>query len=415
MQRQQFNLPLLIGGATTSKAHTAIKIEPGYQNAPTIHVVDASRAVGVVSQLLSETMRGDFIAATKAEYEKVRLRHKNKRSENEMISLEEARENKHPVNWTGYVPPKPAFTGLKTFQRYPLETLVAYIDWTPFFQTWELAGKYPDILSDDVVGESARHVFADAQAMLKRIIAENWLQASAVIGFFPANSRGDDIQLFNNEKRDSELAAFRMLRQQTRKPKDKYNLCLADYIAPADTGIEDYLGCFAVTTGIGLDEKVKEFEAKHDDYNIILLKALADRLAEAFAEHMHECVRKEFWGYASVENFSNQELINEQYQGIRPAPGYPACPDHTEKPLLFDLLSAEQNAGIRLTENFAMLPASAVSGFYFSHPESRYFGIGKIGMDQARDYAQRKGMEMELVKRWLATHLLESERDHEAA
>lgn len=415
MQRQEFALPLLIGGATTSRAHTAIKIEPSYQSGPIVHVVDASRAVGVVSHLLSATQKQQFVRETREEYQKLRVRHQNKRSENELIALSEARANRHPLDWNQYTPPVPTFCGVKVFQQYSLATLAGYIDWTPFFQAWELAGKYPDILQDETVGESARQLFADAQAMLQKIIAENWLGANAVIGFFPAGSREDDIELYAGDDRGDVLSVFRMLRQQTRKPEGKYNHCLADYIAPAASGKRDYLGCFAVTAGIGLDEKVREFEAAHDDYSSILLKALADRLAEAFAEHMHERVRREFWGYAADESLTNADLIAESYQGIRPAPGYPACPDHTEKPLLFDILGAGRHASITLTENFAMLPASSVSGFYFSHPESRYFGIGKIGMDQARDYAVRKGMDMEAVLRWLAPHLQEMEKANATA
>ena len=407
MERREFNLPLLIGGATTSRAHTAVKIEPNYQKGPVMHVVDASRAVGVASQLLSDTARESFIEETRAEYVKVRERHHGKRSENEMITLDEARANKFKINWDGYVPPVPNFLGVKHFEQYPLEEIAKYIDWSPFFHTWELAGSYPKILSDEVVGESAQQLFNDAKVMLEKLISEKWLEARGVIGFFPANTIEDDITLYTDDQRNDVNAVFRMLRQQTRKPKDKFNMCLADYIAPASTGLKDYLGCFAVTAGIGLDERVKAFEAEHDTYNSILLKALADRLAEAFAEHMHERVRKEFWGYGKDEHLSNEELIEEKYRGIRPAPGYPACPDHTEKPLLFELLDAPNLALMTLTENFAMLPASSVSGFYFSHTESRYFGIGKIGRDQLQDYARRKQMDHDIVKRWLSPHLNE--------
>lgn len=406
MERLKFSLPLLIGGATTSRAHTALKIEPHYSG-PTVHVVDASRAVNTVSQLLSETNKADFVSSTRQEYAKLRERHRNKKSENEFITLEEARQNKFHTDWKSYQPPKPSFLGIKHFKHYSLLNLVDYIDWTPFFQTWELAGKFPDILEDKMVGAAAKNLFHDAQAMMKKIIAENWLQANAVIGFFPANSVGDDIEIYTNENRDEVLMRFHMLRQQTKKPQGKPNLCLTDFIAPVSSGIADYLGCFAVTSGVGLEERVKEFEKEQDGYNSILLKALADRFAEAFAEHMHQCVRKEFWGYVPKESLSNEELIDEKYQGIRPAPGYPACPDHTEKPALFKLLNASELASIFLTENFAMLPASSVSGYYFSHPESRYFGVGKINEDQMLDYTQRKKMDLGLGKRWLAPLLID--------
>lgn len=406
MQRQAFSIPLLIGGATTSRAHTAIKIEPHYEGSTT-HVVDASRAVGVVSQLLSETAKIEFIKNTREDYSKLRERHLNKKSENELITLQEARNNKFSMNWSEYSPPKPSFLGLRTLKDYPLKVLMNYIDWTPFFQTWELAGRYPDILEDSVVGVAAKSLFNDGQAMLKQMIVEKWIRANGVIGFFPANSIGDDIELYTDEKRDKVLATFRMLRQQTRKATNKCNFCLSDFIAPKESGIPDYFGLFAVTAGIGLNERVYQLEENNDEYNSILLKSLADRLAEAFAEHMHQRVRKEFWGYVPKESLNNEELIAEKYQGIRPAPGYPACPDHTEKPLLFDLLHATQNAGMILTENFAMLPASSVSGYYFSHPNSQYFNVGKIGEDQVKDYADRKKMDIAIIKRWLATHLSE--------
>lgn len=405
MQRQQFHIPLLIGGATTSRAHTAIKIEPHYTSGATVHVVDASRAVGVATQLLSETAREEFIKNTRNEYEKLRERHLNKKSENEFVSLADARANKFATDWTQYRPPRPKFLGVRSFADYSLAELSQFIDWTPFFQTWELAGRFPNILNDAIVGETARNLFNDAQAMLKKIISEKWLKANGVIGFFPANSVGDDIEIYTNENRDEVLMKFHMLRQQTRKASNKPNLCLADFVAPKTSGKADYIGGFAVTSGSGLDERVKLLEAQHDDYNSILLKALADRLAEAFAEHMHMRVRKEFWGYQPSENLNNEDLIAEKYLGIRPAPGYPACPDHTEKPALFKLLNATKLTSITLTENFAMLPASAVSGFYFSHPQSQYFGIGKINEDQVLDYAKRKMMDITLAKRWLAPAL----------
>lgn len=403
MKRQSFSVPLLIGGATTSRAHTAIKIEPNYDT--TIHVVDASRAVNVVNQLLSDTAKANFVSITRTDYEKLRERHLNKKSANEFISLAAARENKFQFDWSNYTPPKPSFLGVKKFIEYPLSELVSYIDWSPFFHTWELAGSYPKIFDDELIGESAKNLFNDAQQMLEKLIKEKWLQANAVIGFFPANSVGDDIEIYTDETRTKVLTTFRMLRQQTKKPKDKANMCLADFVAPKSTGIADYIGGFAVTAGINIESKLTEFEKNHDEYNSILLKALADRLAEAFAEHMHERVRKQHWGYVPDEKLANEDLIAEKYCGIRPAPGYPACPDHTEKPALFSLLKAEENANVILTENFAMLPASSVSGFYFSHPQSQYFGIGKIEEDQVVDYAQRKQMELPIIKRWLAPHL----------
>lgn len=406
MQRQGFTLPLLIGGATTSRAHTALKIEPNYES-PTIHVVDASRAVGVASTLLSETAKPDFVEKTKSEYASLRQLHKNKKSENQIISIDAARENKPQITWSHYQAPRPTFLGTRAFTNYPLSDLIETIDWTPFFHTWELSASYPKIFDDEVIGESAKTLFNDAQAMLKKILENNWLTANAVIGFFPANSVGDDIEVYADENRDKVILTFRMLRQQTRKPKDKPNLCLADFVAPKASGVRDYLGGFAVTAGLDIDRQLAEFEKTHDDYNSIMLKALADRLAESFAEHMHLRVRKEFWQYAPEEKLSNKELIAEKYVGIRPAPGYPACPDHTEKPGLFSLIGAVEHSGISLTENFAMLPASSVSGFYFAHPESQYFGIGKIAEDQIVDYAKRKNMDVAVLKRWLAPHLTE--------
>lgn len=405
MQRQQMTLPLLIGGATTSRAHTALKIEPNYSGA-TIHVVDASRAVGVASQLLSDTQREDYTASIRKEYVALRELHKNKKSEAELISLEAARENKFPIAWDKHHVIKPGFLGIQSFLDYPIEKLAEYIDWTPFFSTWELAGRFPKIFDDEIIGASAKNLFADAKVMLEKMVKEKWIKANAVIGFFPANSVGDDIEVYADENRDKVITTFRMLRQQTRKANNKRNMCLADFVAPKSSGVADYIGGFAVTAGLGIETKLAEFEKNHDDYSAIMLKALADRLAESFAEHMHERVRKEFWAYAKEENLSNDELIAEKYCGIRPAPGYPACPDHTEKPALFELLQAVPQAQICLTENFAMLPASSVSGFYFSHPESHYFGIGKIAEDQIHDYASRKNLDIALVKRWLATHLV---------
>lgn len=410
MQRQHFSIPLLIGGATTSRAHTALKIEPHYAG-PAIHVVDASRAVGVVSQLLSNKTKSEFASKIRNEYSALRNLHKNKKSAVEIISLDDAQKNKFQTDWKNYLSPKPSFLGVKSFLDYSLQKIVDYIDWTPFFSTWELAGSYPKILEDEMIGSSAKSLFHDAKKMLERIINEKWLVANAVIGFFPANSTGDDIEIYTDENRDKVHTTFHMLRQQTRKPWNKSNMCLADFIAPKSSGICDYMGGFAVTAGINIDVQLALFEKHHDDYNAIMLKALADRLAEAFTEHMHERVRKEFWRYAKDENLSNEDLIAEKYSGIRPAPGYPACPDHTEKPTLFELLDAPKNTSISLTENFAMLPASSVSGFYFSHPQSHYFGVGKIADDQVNDYARRKNIDVVIMKRWLATHLIEDARE----
>lgn len=406
MQRQGLQLPLLIGGATTSRAHTALKIEPHY-SAATIHVVDASRAVGVASQLLNATQKPEFVAKAREEYAKLRELHKNKKSETGLVSIAQARENHFKIRWDSYQPTQPTFLGAQSFIDYPLEALVDYIDWTPFFSTWELAGRFPKILDDAVVGQSATQLYNDARKMLEKIIRHKWLRANSIMGFYPANSIGDDIEIYTDENRDQVLTRFHMLRQQTQKQKDKYNMCLADFVAPKTSGKADYIGGFAVTAGIGIETQLNEFAKQHDDYNAIMLKALADRLAEALAEHMHERVRKEFWPYASQEKLSNEELIAERYTGIRPAPGYPACPDHTEKPALFTLLNVTSHTEITLTENFAMLPAASVSGFYFAHPESHYFGIGKIAEDQVIDYAVRKQMDINVIKRWLAPHLVD--------
>jgi 5-methyltetrahydrofolate--homocysteine methyltransferase len=402
MQRLECKLPLLIGGATTSKAHTAVKIEPHYRE-PVVHVLDASRAVGVATSLISADLRNDFVAKTRAEYESMRERHRNKQSRVEWLTIEEARANKARIEWSGYRPPKPRQPGMHVFEDYPLAELLDYIDWTPFFVSWELAGKYPRILEDEVVGQEARKLFADAQAMLKQLVAEKWLTARAVIGLFPANTVGeDDIELYTDDTRRGELLVLHSLRQQQKKPENQPNFALADFIAPKESGVPDYIGAFAVTTGIGIEEHIARFQGAHDDYSAIMLKALADRLAEAFAERMHERVRKEFWGYVSDEALDNKALIDEKYQGIRPAPGYPACPDHTEKALLWKLIDPERNAGIRITESFAMYPAASVSGWYLSHPQSRYFGLGKINVDQVQNYARRKGMDVKTVERWLS-------------
>ncbi len=402
MQRQGFTIPLMIGGATTSRAHTAVKIEPHYQG-PTIYVTDASRGVGVASNLLSTELKADFIKSVHDEYEEVRARHKGREAKTKQHSLEDARRNK--FNWGRYEPVKPSFLGIKVLERFPLETLAWYIDWTPFFQTWEMAGSYPKILDDEVVGVEARQLFEEAQVMLKKIINEEWLTARAVVGFFPANSDGDDVIVYTDDTRKTKLETLHHLRQQNIKAPGRPNYCLSDFIAPKASGKADYIGAFAVTTGIGIEEKLQQFEQDHDDYSSIMLKALADRLAEAFAEYMHQVVRKNYWGYAEEESFEPEQLINEAYQGIRPAPGYPACPDHTEKGKLFDLLNVTENTSIELTESYAMYPASAVSGWYFSHPESQYFNVGKIDKDQLQDYAKRKNIADEVAERWLAAHL----------
>ena len=401
MQRLGLEVPLLIGGATTSRIHTAVKIDPKYQG-PVVYVADASRAVGVAGDLLSEERRDNYIKAIKDEYVLMREQREQRTSTKKSVSLEQARSNGFKPDWDSYTPPVPAFTGLKTFEDYDLQALVDYIDWTPFFHTWELAGKYPKILDDDIVGEHARQLFDDARAMLEKIVDEKWLSARAVIGFFPANSFDDDILVFSDETREEVVTVLHHLRQQLAKPPERPNWCLSDFIAPAETEVRDYIGAFAVTTGIGIEEHVQRFESVHDDYSSIMLKALADRLAEAFAEHMHARVRREFWGYAADENLTNEELIGEAYCGIRPAPGYPACPDHTEKQTLWALIEPDKNAGIEITDSFAMIPASSVSGWYFSHPQSQYFGIGKIQRDQVEDYAERKGLKIQEVERWLA-------------
>ena len=401
MMREGFVVPLLIGGATTSKAHTAVKIDPHYQYG-TVWVKDASRAVGVAQNLISAANKDGFVQQTKDEYETVREAHAGKRAQVKWLTLEQARENKTGIDWNGYNPPAPTFTGTKVFDDYPLSELVDYIDWTPFFHTWELKGSYPKIFNDGEKGEEAKKLYNDAQAMLKQIVDEKWLTAKGVIGFFPANQVNDDDIEVNHPGNSITL---HHLRQQTERPPGKPNRCLADFIAPKTTGLTDYIGAFAVTAGIGIEEHIKRFEEDHDDYHSIMLKALADRLAEAFAERLHHCVRKEFWGYAKSESFHNDELIKEEYKGIRPAPGYPACPDHLEKPAIWQLLDAEKNAGVKLTESFAMYPAASVSGWYFSHPQSSYFGVGKINKDQVEDYAKRKGISLEEAERWLAPNL----------
>ncbi|MEZ4861625.1 MAG: methionine synthase [Caldilineaceae bacterium] len=410
MEREGFSIPLLIGGATTSKIHTAIRIEPEYKRGPTIHVVDASRAVGVAANLLNPQQQADYVAGIRRDYAAVRDQHAGRTAQRNLRTLAEARRHGFQADWQNYTPPTPHMLGLRCFDHYDLAELSRYIDWTPFFATWELAGKFPKILDDATVGAAARQLYADAQAMLQQIIAEGWLTAKAVIGLFPANSVGDDIELYavDGAQRAADahlLATIHTLRQQMEKPPGRPNYALADFVAPKSSGVQDYVGLFAVTAGIGLDAVVERFAAAHDDYNSILAKALADRLAEAFAERMHERVRREFWGYAAEEQLENAALIAEAYQGIRPAPGYPACPDHTEKGELFRVLNATCHAQIELTESYAMLPAAAVSGYYFSHPNATYFGLGRIGKDQVEDYARRKGMDVATMERWLAPNL----------
>jgi 5-methyltetrahydrofolate--homocysteine methyltransferase len=402
MEREGFDIPLLIGGATTSRVHTAVKIHPNYRRGQTVHVNDASRAVGVVSTLLSKDAKVTFIEGVRQEYARIAEGHAGTRERARRLTLAEARANRLKLDWKNYTPPKPSFIGVRAFDDYDLADVVATIDWTPFFQAWEMKGRYPAILDDAKAGAAARSLFNDAQAMLRRIIAEKWLTARAVIGLWPAEAQGDDIAIFGDEKRAKPLAIFHSLRQQMARERESPNLALADFVAPAESGRKDYLGGFVVTTGFGEAAQSKRFEADKDDYSAILLKSLADRLAESFAERMHQRVRKEFWGFAADEKFTNQELVAEAYRGIRPAPGYPAQPDHTEKAMLFVLLDVEKKIGVKLTENFAMWPGSSVSGLYFSHPESRYFGVGKIERDQVEDYARRKGWNIAEAERWLA-------------
>jgi len=404
MEREGFEVPLLIGGATTSRVHTAVKISPNYEKGQAIYVLDASRAVGVVSKLMSETERTHYVGEVRSEYVKVREAHLRNEASKRRITLGDARANKFAIDWEGYTPPKPSFLGVRPFSNYDLGELVGYIDWTPFFHTWELNGRYPAILKDNKVGAEAQKLFNDAQEMLRAIVSEKWLTASAVVGLWPANSMGDDIVLFTDESRTSKLTTLHTLRQQiARDPSRKRaHTALSDFIAPKETGLADYIGGFAVTAGLGEEEAIKSRIAPTDDYRRIILKALADRLAEAFAERMHERVRKELWGYAPAETFTNEDLIAEKYRGIRPAPGYPAQPDHTEKATLWELMNVQQNTGIALTESFAMWPSASVSGLYLSHPDSHYFGVGKIERDQVADYAARKGWTLQEAERWLA-------------
>ena len=405
MEREGFDIPLLIGGATTSRVHTVVKIAPGYHG-PVIWVPDASRSVAVCSNLLSDELRGKYIAEVRAEYTRIKTQHENKQGPGPMHKLADARKHGLKTDWSAYTPPVPSFLGVKRLKNYDLAEIANYIDWGPFFQTWELAGPYPKILDDEIVGVEARKVLADGKAMLKKIIGGKWLTANAAFGIFPAASvnEGDDIEIYADEKRSRVLMTWHNLRQQNVKPAGRPNLCLGDFVAPQGAGVRDYIGAFAVTSGLGIEKRVKAFEDAHDDYDAIMLKALADRLAEAFTELLHKRVRTEFWGYAKDENLDNDALVAEKYRGIRPAPGYPSCPDHTEKGALFELLRAPE-VGITVTESYAMYPASSVSGFYLSHTGSQYFAVGKIERDQVEDYARRKSMSVADVERWLAPYL----------
>jgi 5-methyltetrahydrofolate--homocysteine methyltransferase len=402
MEREGLSIPLLIGGATTSRVHTAVKIDPNYRSGPVVHVNDASRAVGVASSLLSPEKRTAYAAEIREEYAKISAAHFRAQADKKRLKLADARANAMPVDFAKTPPKKPTFFGIKTFREYDLAELAKYIDWTPFFQTWELTGRFPAILDDPKVGDVARSLYDDARKMLDRIIKEKWFTAQATIGFWPANAKGDDILVYADEARKTPIATLHTLRQQLEKREGRYNAALSDFIAPASSGVKDYVGGFVVTAGIGEDVVADRFKNANDDYSSILCKALADRLAEAFAERMHARVRREFWAYAPDENIPPEDLILEKYDGIRPAPGYPAQPDHTEKAVLFELLDAEKTAGVTLTESYAMWPGSSVSGLYFSHPESFYFGVGKIERDQVEDYAARKGFSVEETERWLA-------------
>jgi 5-methyltetrahydrofolate--homocysteine methyltransferase len=404
MEHANLSIPLLIGGATTSKVHTAVKIEEHYTKGQTVHVLDASRSVTVVEQLLGPK-KEQFVTELKADYERVREHHQKHRGAKQLLTLEDARKNKLVIDFKNESIHRPNQLGVHQINEMDLAILAKYIDWTPFFQTWELHGKFPRILTDDVVGPEATKLYEDAQAMLKKIISEKWIIAKAVYGLFPANSVGDDIQIYADESREHVLHTQHTLRQQTKKAAGQPNLALSDFIAPKDSGFVDYIGAFVVTAGHGVEERVKQFEADHDDYNAIMLKALADRFAEAFAEYLHEKVRKAEWGYGATEMLSNEDLIEESYRGIRPAPGYPACPDHTEKPGLFELLNATEISGVSLTETLAMWPAASVSGWYFGHPEAKYFGLGKISAEQVEDIAGRKALKKEIMERWLSSIL----------
>jgi 5-methyltetrahydrofolate--homocysteine methyltransferase len=400
MERQGFDVPLLIGGATTSRVHTAVKIHPNYKRGQAVYVNDASRAVGVAQSLLSREGRAPYVAELRGEYARIAAAHARAQEDKARLPLAAARGNALKLDWKGYTPPKPSFLGTKTLTDYSVAELIDFIDWTPFFQTWELNGKFPAILDDAKVGEAARSLYDDARAMLDKIVAEGWFKANAVMGFWAAQAQGDDILVYGDDTRSAPAATLHTLRQQLSKREGRHNVALADFVAPGD-GVKDYIGAFAVTAGIGEDVIAERFKRANDDYSAILVKALADRLAEAFAERLHQRVRKEFWGYAPDEKFNSEQLIAEQYQGIRPAPGYPAQPDHTEKGTLFRLLEAER-VGVKLTESFAMWPGAAVCGLYFSHPHAEYFGVGKIERDQVEDYARRKGWSVSEAERWLA-------------
>jgi 5-methyltetrahydrofolate--homocysteine methyltransferase len=404
MDKLNIKIPIMIGGATTSRAHTAVKIAPEYKET-VVHVNDASRAVTVASNLLQEETKVEYAKTVRAEYDKLRDGYLNRSRDKNYLSIEEARKNKLKLDWNNFTPVKPNFIGTKTVE-VELSELVDFIDWTPFFSSWELYGKYPAILTDTVVGEQATSLFADAQKMLHQIVSEKWLTAKGILGIFPANTiNDDDIEVQQTINHKQQTINFLTLRQQSQKTAVAPNIALADFVAPKGNGKQDYIGCFCVTTGFGVDEKAAEFEKQLDDYNSILVKALGDRLAEAFAEYLHLKVRKEIWGYASDECLTNQNLIDEEYKGIRPAPGYPACPDHLEKPTIWKLLNVEQEIGVRLTESMAMWPASSVSGYYFANPESKYFGLGKIKEDQVIDYAKRRGISTEIATKWLAPNI----------
>ena len=400
-------MPLLIGGATTSRVHTAVKIAPHYTSGPVVYVSDASRSVGVCQSLVSDEAATRYIADVKKEYERVREQHASKKGP-ELIDLAAARANATRVDWAGYLAPKPKFLGRRVFRNFDLAMIAKYVDWGPFFQTWDLHGPFPQILADDVVGEHARQVFAEGEKMLERIVAERWLTANAAVAFHPANAIGDDIEVYTDDTRREVLFTWHGLRQQTRKPVldgvPNPNQALADFVAPKDSGIADYIGLFAVTSGIGIEKREAQFQAKHDDYGAIMLKAITDRLAEAFAELMHERVRRDLWGYAAGETLTSEELIKERYRGIRPAPGYPACPEHSVKRAMFEVLNAA-DIGMTLTENYAMHPASSVSGFYLAHPQAKYFNVGRIGRDQLEDLAARKREAVSELERWLAPNL----------
>jgi 5-methyltetrahydrofolate--homocysteine methyltransferase len=405
MEREGFVLPLLIGGATTSRVHTAVKIHPNYRRGQAVYVNDASRAVGVAQALMSKEAKTGYVAELRGEYAKIAAAHARAQDAKSRLPLSAARANALKLDWSGaYVPPKPTFLGTRLLNDFPVAQLVESIDWTPFFQTWELRGRFPEILNDENVGPAARSLYDDARAMLDKIVSERWFTAHAAFGFWPANSHGDDIFVYADEAREDPLAVLHSLRQQLSKREGRNNVALADFAAPRESGLADYVGAFTVTAGIGEDEIADRFKRANDDYSAIMVKALADRLAEAFAERLHYLVRREYWGYSPDEKLSNEELIAEQYRGIRPAPGYPAQPDHTEKGTVFKLLESGR-IGVKLTESFAMWPGAAVCGLYFSHPQSAYFGVGKIERDQVEDYARRKGWSVAEAERWLMSVL----------